>query len=71
MKVQYFSSGIKVVERQISTVKKLMMLKFGASTLHQSDGSEEGLLLEMMPSLSFYSGNSTIINMFDNITFLI
>ena len=71
MKLQYFSSGIKVVEGQISTAKKFMMLKFRASTLHQSDGSDERLILEMLPSLSFYSGNSTIINMFDNITFLI
>ena len=48
-----------------------MTLKFGASTLHQSDGSDEGLILEMLPLLSFYSGNLTIINMFDNITVLI
>ena len=71
MILQYFSSGIKVVERQIPTVNKFMMLKFRASTLHQSDGSDEGLILEVMPSLSFYSGNSTIINMFDSIPFFI
>ena len=51
-------------------------LTFGVSILRQSDGSEEhlsseeGLILEMLPSLSFYGGNLTLINMFDNNNFL-